>query len=144
MIKTFTAKPADITHDWYLIDADGVTLGRLATKVAIMLQGKHKASYSPHLDQADNIVIINAAKIRVSGNKLEDKKYYRHSGYPGGIREASLAEMLVKKPNAVIELAVKRMLPQNKLKSVLMGHLKVYAGPEHRHSGQTPKILEIK
>lgn len=143
-MKTYTAKPAEITHDWYLIDADGVTLGRLATKVATLLNGKHKVIYSPHLDLADNVVIINASKIRVTGNKLEDKKYYRHSGYPGGIKEATLTEMLEKKPTEVIELAVKRMLPQNKLKAVRMSHLKVYAGPEHKHEGQQPKKLEIK
>ncbi len=144
MFKTHTAKPSEITHDWYLIDASGVTLGRLATKVATLLQGKHKPTFSPHLDLADNIVVINAAKIRVTGNKLEDKKYFSHSGYPGGIKEASLAEKLNEKPTEVIEMAVKRMLPQNRLKAVRMSHLKVYAGSEHAHAGQTPKKLEIK
>lgn len=143
-MKTYTAKPTEITREWYLIDASGVTLGRLATRVATILQGKHKPAFSPHLDLADNIVIINASKIKVTGNKLEDKKYYRHSGYPGGIKEATLAEMLEKKPTEVIELAVKRMLPQNKLKAVRMSHLKVFAGSEHAHAGQTPKKLEIK
>lgn len=143
-MKTPMPNVKEIAHDWYLIDASGVTLGRLATKVATLLQGKHKADFTPHYDMADNVVIINAAKIRVTGNKLDDKKYFRHSGYPGGIKEATLAEKLQKDPVEVIELAIKRMLPQNKLKSVRMKHLKVYAGAEHAHAGQAPTKLEIK
>ncbi len=144
MFKTPMPKVSEIKHDWYLIDAEGATLGRLSTQIATLLQGKHKADFTPHLDMADNIVIINAAKIRVTGNKLDDKKYYRHSGYPGGIKEASLAQKLTKDPVEVIELAVKRMLPQNKLKAVRMKHLKVFATAEHTHTAQNPAKLEIK
>jgi len=143
-MKTPMPKVSEIKHDWYLIDADDVILGRLSTRVATLLQGKHKPDFTPNYDMADNVVIINAAKIRVTGNKLEGKKYFRHSGYPGGIKEATLSEKLAKDPVEVIELAVKRMLPQNKLKAVRMKHLKVYAGAEHVHAGQNPQNLEIK
>jgi large subunit ribosomal protein L13 len=143
MIKTHTPKAAEITHEWYLIDAEGQTLGRLATKIATILNGKHKTAYSPHLDMADNIVVINAAKIKVTGNKLTDKIYYRHSGYPGGIKQATLAEMMERKPTKVIEMAVKRMLPQNKLNARRMSHLKVFAGPEHTHEPQKPTSLTV-
>lgn len=141
MLKTYSPKPAELTHEWYLVDAEGKTLGRLATQVATYLMGKHKPQFSPHLDCGDNVVIINAEKIGVTGNKLTDKKYYHHSGYPGGIKEISLEAQLVKNPTAVIEAAVKGMLPKNRLSDDRLRRLKVYAGAEHPHAGQNPKVL---
>jgi len=141
MIKTYSPKPKDLTHDWYIVDADGKTLGRLATVVASYLLGKHKVRYSPHLDCGDNVVIINAAKVHVTGNKLEDKTYYRHSGYPGGIKGTTLAEMLERHPAAAVEKAVYGMLPKNRLSDDRLRRLKVYAGPEHPHAGQNPVTL---
>lgn len=140
--KTHTVKLADIEHDWYLIDAEGQPLGRLAAQIAIRLMGKHKPQYSPHLDMGDNLVVVNAAKVAVSGNKLEDKKYYRHSGYPGGIKETSLREVLEQHPERALEHAVRGMLPKNRLNDDRMARLKVYAGPEHPHAGQKPKPLK--
>ena len=144
MIKTYSPKPADITHEWYLVDAEGQTLGRLATMLATRVLGKHKPLYSAHVDCGDNIVVINAEKITVTGNKLEGKKYYHHSGYPGGIKETDLATLLRKDPAAVIEKAVAGMLPKNKLHDDRMARLKVYSGAEHPHAGQTPKPLGDK
>jgi len=144
MNKTYSPKPADMTHEWYLVDAEGQTLGRLATMLATRVLGKHKPLYSAHVDCGDNIVVINAEKIAVTGNKLEDKKYYHHSGYPGGIKETDLATLLRKDPTAVIEKAVAGMLPKNKLHDDRMARLKVYAGAEHPHAGQTPKPLGDK
>jgi large subunit ribosomal protein L13 len=141
MIKTYSPKPAELTHEWFIVDAQGQTLGRLATLVASTLLGKHKVRYSPHLDCGDNVVIINAAQIAVTGNKLEDKKYYRHSGYPGGIKETSLAELLERHPAAAVEKAVYGMLPKNRLSDDRLRRLKVYAGAEHPHAGQNPKTL---
>ena len=144
MIKTYSPKPSEITHDWYIIDAEGQTLGRLATLVATYLLGKHKVQFSPHLDCGDNIVIINAAKITVTGNKLEDKKYYRHSGYPGGIKETSLAELLARNPASALEKAITGMLPKNRLTDDRLRRLKVYPGIEHPHAPQSPKPLGDK
>lgn len=144
MIKTYSPKPSEITHDWYIIDADGQTLGRLATLVATYLLGKHKVQFSPHLDCGDNIVIVNASKITVTGNKLEDKKYYRHSGYPGGIKETSLAELLARNPASAIEKAVTGMLPKNRLTDDRLRRLKVYPGADHPHAPQSPKTLGDK
>jgi large subunit ribosomal protein L13 len=144
MIKTYSPKPIELTHDWYIIDAEGETLGRLATLVATYLLGKHKVRFSPHLDCGDNIVIINAAKISVTGNKLEDKMYYRHSGYPGGIKETSLASLLARNPAAAIEKAVTGMLPKNRLTDDRLRRLKVYPGIEHPHAPQSPKPLRSK
>ncbi len=144
MIKTYSPKPIELTHDWYIIDAEGQTLGRLATLVATYLLGKHKVRFSPHLDCGDNIVIINAAKISVTGNKLEDKMYYRHSGYPGGIKETSLANLLARNPAAAIEKAVTGMLPKNRLTDDRLRRLKVYPGIEHPHAPQSPKPLGDK
>jgi large subunit ribosomal protein L13 len=141
MMKTFTPKPKDLTHEWYLVDAQGQTLGRLATLIATYLMGKHKVDYSAHLDCGDNIVVINAAKIGITGNKLEDKKYYHHSGYPGGIKETSLAEIMERNPALAIEKAVAGMLPKNRLQDDRLHRLKVYAGTEHPHAGQNPKPL---
>ena len=142
MTKTHTVKLADIKHDWFIIDADGQTLGRLAGQIATRLMGKHKPQYSPHLDMGDNIVVVNAARIAVSGNKLEDKKYYRHSGYPGGIKETTLREVMEQRPEQALEHAVRGMLPKNRLNDDRMARLKVYAGAEHPHSGQQPKPLK--
>ncbi len=144
MMKTYSPKLADVTHDWYIIDAEGKTLGRLATLVATYLHGKHKVGYSAHLDCGDNVVVINASKVAVTGAKLEDKKYYRHSGYPGGIKEASLAELLSRNPAIVIEKAVSGMLPKNRLQDDRLRRLKIYAGTEHPHAGQNPKPLGDK
>lgn len=142
-MKTYAPKPTELTHDWYLINAEGKTLGRLATTIATYLLGKHKVRFAAHLDAGDNIVVINAEKVAVTGNKLEDKKYYRHSGYPGGIKETNLSAMLEKHPTLAIEKAVAGMLPKNRLQDDRMRRLKVYAGAEHPHAGQNPKTLEL-
>jgi large subunit ribosomal protein L13 len=136
MMKTYSLKAGEIDKAWQVVDADGQTLGRLATQVAVLLQGKHKPTYSPHLDMGDFVVVVNASRIKVTGNKLEDKLYYRHTGYVGGLKETPLKDMLDKHPDRVIELAVKGMLPRNKLARHLLRHLKVYAGPEHPHEAQ--------
>lgn len=141
MIKTYSPKPTELSHDWYIVDAEGKTLGRLATQIATYLLGKHKPQFSAHLDCGDNIVVINAAKIVVTGNKLEDKKYYRHSGYPGGIKEITLADMMARNPTLALEKAVAGMLPKNRLQDDRMYRLKVYAGAEHPHAPQQPKPL---
>jgi large subunit ribosomal protein L13 len=141
MMKTYSPKPSELTHDWYIIDATGQNLGRLATLVATYLLGKHKVQFSPHLDCGDNVVVINAAQVNVTGNKLEDKKYYRHSGYPGGIKETTLAELIERNPAVAIEKAVAGMLPKNRLQDDRLYRLKVYAGAEHPHAGQNPKVL---
>ncbi len=141
MMKTYSPKPTELSHDWYVVDAQNQTLGRLATLVATHLMGKHKPQFSAHLDCGDNVVVINAAAITVTGNKLEDKKYYRHSGYPGGIKETTLAELMAKSPASAIERAVAGMLPKNRLHDDRMARLKVYAGSEHPHAGQAPKPL---
>lgn len=143
MLKTYSPKPVELTHEWYIVDASGQTLGRLATFLATRLMGKYKPQYSPHLDCGDNIVLINTAEITVTGNKLEAKKYYRHSGYPGGLTETTLAEQMAKNPNKVIEAAVKGMLPKNKLADVRMKRLRSYATADHGHAGQAPKKLEV-
>lgn len=137
--KTYSPKLAEIQHDWYIVDAAERPLGRVAGEIALLLMGKHKPQFSHHLNMGDNVVVINAAKISVSGNKLEDKKYYRHSGYPGGIRETSLGELLEKHPERAIVKAVEGMLPKNKLAAERMIRLKVYVGAEHPHAPQKPK-----
>ena len=142
MIKTYSPKRSELTHEWYIIDAEGKTLGRLATLAATYLLGKHKVQFSPHLDCGDNIVIINASKIHVTGNKLEDKKYYRHSGYPGGIKETSLAELLARNPASALEKAITGMLPKNRLTDDRLRRLKVYPDATHPHAPQSPKPLE--
>ena len=138
-VKTYTPKAADIHHQWWVVDAEGQTLGRLASVVAIRLRGKHKPTFAPHLDGGDFVVVVNAAKIRVTGRKLEQKMYYRHSGYPGGLRVTSLAHMLAKRPERVIEAAVRGMLPKNTLGGHMLKKLKVYAGPRHPHAAQQPQ-----
>ena len=140
---TFTAKPETVVQDWYLVDATDKVLGRLATEIATRLRGKHKPEYTPHVDTGDHIVIVNAAKIRVTGDKINQKKYYRHSGYPGGIKETVLSDELDNNPERVIERAVKGMLPKNSLGRAMFRKLRVYAGPDHAHQAQQPKSLEI-
>ncbi len=140
---TLSAKPAEVRRDWFIIDADGKTLGRMATEIARRLRGKHKAIYTPHVDTGDYIVVINADKVRVTGNKLKDKIYYHHTGYIGGIKSISLEKQLDKAPDRVIKTAVKGMLPKNPLGRAMFNKLKVYAGAEHPHTAQQPKVLEI-
>ncbi len=142
-MKTYVTKPAEVERSWYLVDAEGQTLGRLATKIATILRGKHKPIYSPSVDCGDYVVVINAEKVHVTGRRMDQKKYYRHSGYPGGIKEIGLREQLEKHPNRVIELAVKGMLPKNVLGRKMFKKLKVYAGPEHNHHAQAPELLEL-
>lgn len=142
-MSTISAKPAEVERDWFLVDASDKTLGRLASEIARRLRGKHKPVYTPHVDTGDYIVVINAEKIRVSGNKAMDKKYYRHTGYPGGIKEANFTQMIERHPERVLELAVKGMLPRNPLGRAMLKKLKVYAGTEHRHAAQQPQPLEI-
>jgi large subunit ribosomal protein L13 len=142
-VKTYAVKASDIDRQWWLLDASDQTLGRLATRVATLLEGKHKPTYSPHLDTGDHVVVINAARIKVTGNKLLQKRYYRHSGYPGGLKEESLQTLLARKPALVIERAVKGMLPQNRLGRAMFKKLKVYGGPEHPHQAQQPKAAEL-
>ena len=142
-MKTLSARPQDVEHDWYVVDAENQTLGRLASAVARRLRGKHKASYTPHVDTGDYIVVVNAEKVRVTGKKQTDKVYYRHSGYPGGIKAARFEEMIEKHPERVIEKAVKGMLPRNPLGRAVFRKLRVYAGSEHPHSGQQPKPLQL-
>jgi large subunit ribosomal protein L13 len=143
-MKTYTAKPREIEQAWRLVDADGQILGRLATEIADTLRGKNKPAYTPHVDTGDFVIVVNAEKVRVTGNKLDQKIYYRHSGYPGGLRERTLAEQLARRPEEVIRRAVKGMLPKNKLAAAQLRKLKVYAGPEHPHAPQAPKPLEVK
>lgn len=142
-MKTYSPKPTELTHDWYIVDAEGKTLGRLATQVATYLLGKHKVRFAAHLDCGDNVVIINADKIAVTGNKLEDKMYYRHSGYPGGIKETNLATLLTRHPTQALEKAIAGMLPKNRLQDDRLRRLKIYAGTDHPHAGQNPKTLEL-
>ncbi len=143
-MKTFSLKSADVTQEWYIVDASGQTLGRLATFLATRLMGKYKTDYTPHVVSGDKLVVINAAKIKVTGNKLEGKIYYRHSGYPGSIRATTLAEQLEKDPTRVITHAVKGMLPKNKLAPIMLSNLRVFAGSEHSHDPQQPKTLEMR
>ena len=142
-MKTYVATPENRQRDWYVVDAEGKTLGRLATQVADALRGKRKPDYTPHCDTGDFVVVINAARIRVTGNKRADKTYYRHTGYPGGIKSRTLGEMLERRPEEVIRKAVKGMLPRNKLANRQITKLKVYAGPEHPHEAQQPKPMEV-
>ena len=143
MTKTFSAKPAEVVHEWFVIDATDKVLGRVASEVARRLRGKHKAIYTPHVDTGDFIIVVNADKIKVTGNKALDKIYYRHTGYPGGIRSINFRDMQAKHPGRALEKAVKGMLPKGPLGYAMIKKLKVYAGPEHQHSAQQPKALEI-
>lgn len=142
-MKTFTATPKTITRDWSVVDATGKTLGRLATEVAHRLRGKHKPQFTPHMDTGDYIIVVNAEKIRVTGNKLNDKIYYHHTGYVGNLKSISLGKQLQQHPERIIQTAVKGMLPKNPLGRAMYRKLHVYAGPEHPHAAQQPKPLEI-
>ena len=142
-MKTYSARPGEVRNDWYVVDAQGKVLGRLAARIATRLRGKHKPEYTPHVDTGDYIVVVNAAKIRVTGKKAEDKKYYRHTGFPGGIRETSFAKLHAKHPGRVLQQAVKGMLPKGPLGNAMLKKLKVYAEGAHPHSAQQPKALEI-
>jgi large subunit ribosomal protein L13 len=143
MKKTYTPKPEDIEREWFVVDAKDQTLGRLATRIAQILRGKHKPIFTPHIDVGDFVIVLNCDKIRVTGNKLDDKMYYRHSGYPGGLRSRTLREMLEKHPERVIQLAVRGMLPKNKLGRKMLKKLKIYTGDNHPHEAQQPKVLEL-
>jgi large subunit ribosomal protein L13 len=142
-MKTFVAKPETVTRDWYVVDATDKTLGRLAAEVALRLRGKHKPEYTPHVDTGDYIVIINAEKVAVTGNKAKDKMYYAHSGYPGGLKETTFEKLIAAKPEMVIEKAVKGMLPKGPLGRAMFRKMKVYAGAEHKHAAQQPQVLDI-
>lgn len=143
-MKTFSAKPHEVKRDWFVVDATDAVLGRLAAEIASRLRGKHKAIYTPHVDTGDYIVVVNADKIRVTGNKEQDKKYYRHSGYPGGLYETTFGKMQARFPGRALEKAVKGMLPKGPLGYAMIKKMKVYAGTEHPHTAQQPQTLEIK
>ncbi len=144
MMKTWTPKSAEIERRWWVVDADGLILGRLATQLASVLRGKHKPAYTPHVDVGDYVVVVNAEKIAVTGDRRAQKMYYRHSGYPGGLREMTLDEMLRRHPERVIRLAVRGMLPRNRLGRHMLDKLRVYAGPNHPHEAQSPSPLAIE
>lgn len=144
MTKTFVAKPNEVKREWLLVDAAGKTLGRLATEIASRLRGKHKPEYTPHVDCGDYIVVINASQVKVTGNKASDKMYYHHSGFPGGIKEATFTELQARNPKVAIEIAVKGMLPKGPLGREMFRKLKVYGGAEHAHTAQQPKPVEFK
>ncbi len=143
-MKTFSARPADIDKKWILVDADGVVLGRMASQIALILRGKHKPSYTPHMDCGDNVVVINAGKVHLTGKKLKDKIYYRHTGYPGGIKERRAGEILAgKHPERVVQKAIERMIPSGPLGRRQLKNLRVYAGAEHPHEAQNPEVVDI-
>jgi large subunit ribosomal protein L13 len=142
-VKTYTVKKGDIKREWYVVDAQGRTLGRLASEIAKILRGKHKPIYVPHLDCGDYVIVVNAEKVRVTGKKLDQKFYYRHSGYPGGLKSINLRDQLQKHPSRVLEAAVRGMLPKNRLGRAMIKKLKVYAGDSHPHQAQQPKALEL-
>ena len=143
-MKTYVAKPDTRERNWLVVDATGKTLGRLATQIATTLRGKHKADYTPHIDVGDFVIVVNAEKVSVTGRKLEEKRYYRHSGYPGGLRSRTLSEMLDRQPEEVIRKAVRGMLPRTRLGRAQLRKLKVYAGPEHPHEAQKPQPMEVE
>ncbi len=142
-MRTFTPKPGDIDRRWHVIDASDVVLGRLASQAAVLLRGKHKPTFAPHVDTGDFVIIINADKVALTGNKAAQKKAYRHSGYPGGLRSVTYTELLEKNPQRAVEKAIRGMLPKNSLGREVLGKLKVYAGPEHPHAAQQPVPFEI-
>ena len=143
-MKTWNAKPGEVERRWYVVDAEGQTLGRLATRIADTLRGKAKPQYTPHVDTGDFVVVVNADKVAVTGKKLDDKRYYRHSGYPGGLRSRTLREQLDRRPTEVLRKAVKGMLPRNRLARQQLTKLKIYAGPEHPHAAQSPEPLRLE
>lgn len=142
-MKTYSAKPESVKRDWLIIDAENQTLGRLATEVARRLRGKHKPEFTPHVDAGDYVVVVNADKVQVTGNKAKDKTYYRHTGYPGGLKSMSFEKLQNYKPESIIELAVKGMLPKNPLGSAMYKKMKVYAGSEHPHAAQQPQEIKL-
>ncbi len=142
-MKTFVAKPETVQRDWFVVDATDKTLGRLASEIAHRLRGKHKPEYTPHVDTGDYIVVVNAEKISVTGNKAKGKVYYAHSGYPGGLKDITFEKLLEKKPEMILEKAVKGMLPKGPLGRAMFRKMKVYAGPEHNHAAQQPQVLDI-
>ena len=142
-MKTVSTKPADVTRDWYVVDAEGKTLGRMATEIARRLRGKHKPEYTPHVDTGDYIIVVNAEKVRVTGNKAKDKMYYRHTGYPGGIKDITFEKLIEKAPERVLEKAVKGMLPRGPLGREMFRKLKVYVGANHPHTAQQPQTLDL-
>lgn len=142
-MKTVSIRKEDVKHGWYLVDATDKTLGRISTEIANRLRGKHKAEYTPHVDTGDYIVVVNAEKVKVTGNKTTDKTYYHHTGFPGGIKSITFDKLIEKAPERIIEMAVKGMMPKNKLSRAMLSKLKVYAGSEHPHSAQQPKPLEL-
>lgn len=144
MRTTYMAKPGEVERKWYIIDADGKTLGRLATEAASIIRGKHKPQFTPHVDTGDFVIVINAEKIVLTGNKLQDKKYYRHSGYTGGLKVTTAQDMLNTKPERVLELAIHGMLPKNRLGNAMKTKLNVYAGSEHPHQAQQPEVWELR
>lgn len=144
MRTTYMAKPGEVERKWYIIDAEGKTLGRLATEAASIIRGKHKPQFTPHVDTGDFVVVINAEKIVLTGNKLQDKKYYRHSGYTGGLKVTTAQEMLNTKPERVLEFAIHGMLPKNRLGNAMKTKLNVYAGSEHPHQAQQPEVWELR
>ena len=142
-MSTYMAKTSEVDHQWYVVDATDKTLGRLATRITEVLRGKHKPTYTPHVDTGDFVIVINAEKIHLTGKKWEQKKYYRHSGFPGGIKEMTYRKLIQRKPEFIIKKAIKGMIPHNKLGDQVFSKLKVYAGPEHPHQAQQPKELEL-
>lgn len=142
-MKTYVAKPAEIERQWFVVDAEGKTLGRLASQIASILRGKHKPIYTPHVDTGDYVIVINAEKIQVTGNKEQDKLYRWHSGYLGGLKQRNFAEMLERQPERIVYLAVKGMMPKNSLGRTMLKKLRVFVGPEHTHAAQQPKPLEF-
>lgn len=143
MARTYSAKEADIKRKWYVVDADGKTLGRLATQIAIVLRGKHKPIFTPHVDTGDHVIVVNAEKIHLTGDKVRQKTYYRHSGYPGGLKSETVKDVLARKPSAVVERAIKGMLPKTTLGKQMARKLNVYAGPTHPHQAQRPEALPL-
>ena len=142
-MKTYVAKPSTIKRDWFVVDAAGMTLGRLATEIALRLRGKHKPEYTPFMDTGDYIIVINASKVKVTGNKATDKMYYHHTGFPGGIKSESFEQLIARKPEQVIETAVRGMLPKGPLGRAMFRKLKVYAGETHEHAAQQPQVLKF-
>ncbi|SPT69388.1 50S ribosomal protein L13 [Anaerobiospirillum thomasii] len=142
-MRTYVAKPSTIKRDWYIVDAEGQTLGRIATEIALRLRGKHKPEYTPFMDTGDYIIVINASKVKVTGNKTADKMYYRHTGYPGGLKSESFEKLIARKPEQIIETAVRGMLPKGPLGRAMFRKLKVYAGETHNHAAQQPQILKF-
>lgn len=144
VVKTFSAKPEEVRRDWYLVDATNKTLGRLSSEIALRLRGKHKPEYTPHVDTGDYIVVVNADKIRVTGNKLRDKQYHRYTGYIGNLKSMPMEKLMSQAPERALQYAVKGMLPRNRLGRKMLSKLRIYAGPEHEHQAQQPKPLDIK